>query len=117
MESWLDFENNSMCYYCVCSVNGVDAGCMERDPWFCEYYRNLKRENAARDRYRIAFGYDAPTYERQLPWRLRRTMDNGMFDLVESGMELFKGSFSVLSSYLHFFLIFKLMGITDYSSL
>ncbi|KOB70215.1 Uncharacterized protein OBRU01_15686, partial [Operophtera brumata] len=85
VESLLDYGNKSVCSYCVCSMAGDGAGCMSKSPWFCEYYRVLREGDAPRDMYNELFQQDRPAYFRSLSWRLRRTMDNGIFDLVHTG--------------------------------
>lgn len=84
--SLLDYTHKeSICFYCVCSVIGDTAGCINRNPWFCQWYRDARRPNAARHRYRVMFYNDRPGYFRDISWRLRRTMDDGMFDLIDNG--------------------------------
>lgn len=85
IESLLDYSNKGICYYCVCSMDGNAAGCLSRSPWFCEYFRFLRERNAMRDTYTTLFQKDKPMYFRSISWRLRRTMDTGMFDLLENG--------------------------------
>ncbi|CAH2056948.1 unnamed protein product, partial [Iphiclides podalirius] len=84
MESQLDYDT-SICFYCVCSTSGHSAGCIVRSPWFCEYYRIIRRPNSARDRYRLLFHEDRPAYFRQLSYRVRRTMDEGLLELLDYG--------------------------------
>nr|XP_037874156.1 uncharacterized protein LOC101742592 [Bombyx mori] len=84
VESLLDYSNKDVCYYCVCSARGREVGCISRRPWYCEYYRVLREGDAPRDMYRQTLQQDRPAYFRQLSYRLRRTMDAGIFDLVDS---------------------------------
>lgn len=89
MTSLLDYKSKSNCFYCVCSVSGDEAGCISRSIWFCNYLRYLRTDKAARDMYAHMFQQDRPTYFRQLSWRMRRTMDNSLFNLIEHGMRLY----------------------------
>ncbi|CAK1543685.1 unnamed protein product [Leptosia nina] len=85
IDSLLDYDNIDICFFCVCSVDAKAAGCIKRDPWFCEYYRILKEPNAMRNKYAKMFQQDRPAYFRQLSYRMRRTMDESVFDLLEKG--------------------------------
>lgn len=85
INSLLDYSNKSICFYCVCAAHGHGVDCISRLPWFCEKMRQLRLEDAARDMYTKMFQQDRPTYFRQLPWRLRRTMDEGLYDLASAG--------------------------------
>lgn len=105
IDSLLGYDNDYACYYCVCSVDGTAAGCIHRDVQFCNFFKVIREEKAQRDRYTTLLEQDRPTYFRQLSWRMRRTMDAGMFDLIKSGMTLSKclfffvfGFFLVLDS-------------------
>ncbi|KAL0861226.1 hypothetical protein ABMA27_008793 [Loxostege sticticalis] len=84
INSLLDYSNKSICFYCVCAAHGHGVDCISRLPWFCEKMRQLRLEDAARDMYTKMFQQDRPTYFRQLPWRLRRTMDEGLYDLASA---------------------------------
>lgn len=88
VESLLDYSNTSICFYCVCSVSGNAAGCIQRDPIFCQFYRDARDKNYARDQYTSLFQQDRPAYFRHLSYRMRRTMDMGVTDYVEMGMDL-----------------------------
>ncbi|XP_068625239.1 uncharacterized protein [Battus philenor] len=81
--SQLEYASRDVCYFCVCPTSGSPPGCIRRNPWFCEYYRIIRRPNYARDRYRYLFKEDRPAYFRQLSFRIRRTMDDGLQELLE----------------------------------
>ncbi|XP_045505586.1 uncharacterized protein LOC123701999 [Colias croceus] len=83
IESLLDYDNIDVCFFCVCSVDAKAASCINRDPWFCEYYRIIKEPDAMRHKYKQLFQQDRPAYFRQLSYRLRRTMDDSMFELID----------------------------------
>ncbi|XP_038218667.1 uncharacterized protein LOC119837213 [Zerene cesonia] len=83
IESLLDYDNIDVCFFCVCSVDAKAASCINRDPWFCEYYRIIKEPDAMRHKYTKMFQQDRPAYFRQLSYRLRRTMDDSMFELID----------------------------------
>ncbi|XP_045455780.1 uncharacterized protein LOC123665533 [Melitaea cinxia] len=85
IESLLDYSNRDICYYCICSTSGENAGCISRDPWVCEYYRIIRQDGAARNRYAELFKQDRPAYFRQLSYRLRRNMDAGMTAFMDVG--------------------------------
>ncbi|CAK1590772.1 unnamed protein product [Parnassius mnemosyne] len=85
VDSPLDYVTKGVCYYCVCSMSGGAAGCISRNTWFCDYYRIIKRPDSARDRYRHLFKQDRPAYFRQLSYRIRRTMDEGLVELLDNG--------------------------------
>ncbi|KPJ09845.1 hypothetical protein RR48_03449 [Papilio machaon] len=83
--SQLDYGTRNICYFCVCHTSGSEPACIVRNPWFCDYYRMMRRPNYARDRYRYLFKEDRPAYFRQLSYRIRRTMDNGIMELLDKG--------------------------------
>ncbi|OWR43010.1 hypothetical protein KGM_213365 [Danaus plexippus plexippus] len=85
IDSLLDYSNKEICFYCVCSTDGRHAGCINRDPWFCEYYRIIRDPHAPRENYRLLFKQDRPAYFRQLSYRLRRTMDEGIDAFLDYG--------------------------------
>ncbi|CAH0696488.1 unnamed protein product [Spodoptera exigua] len=85
VESLLDYNSANTCYYCVCAVDGQSVGCIHRDESFCNFFRVIRSEKRIRDRYTSLLEQDRPTYFRQLSWRLRRTMDNGIYDLINAG--------------------------------
>ncbi|XP_072948269.1 uncharacterized protein [Epargyreus clarus] len=85
VDSLLDYSNKNVCFFCVCSLDGRGVGCIARDPVFCEYFRIIRFPNAARDRYRQLFEQDRPAYFRQLSYRLRRTMDAGLYEFMDNG--------------------------------
>lgn len=97
-ESQLDYES-SVCFYCICSTSGHSAGCIVRDPWFCDYYRMIRRPNSARDRYRLLFAEDRPAYFRQLSYRLRRSMNDGLLELLDYGTDIRNRFAFVISFY------------------
>lgn len=84
--SQLDYGTRNICYFCVCHTSGSVPACIVRNPWFCDYYRVMRRPNYARDRYRYLFKEDRPAYFRQLSYRIRRTMDDGIMELLDKGM-------------------------------
>lgn len=86
VESLLDYPNENTCYYCVCSTSGEAVGCINRDVSFCNFYRVIRDDKHVRDRYTSLMQQDRPAYFRQLSYRLRRTMDNGVFDMLDAGM-------------------------------
>ncbi|XP_073962352.1 uncharacterized protein isoform X1 [Choristoneura fumiferana] len=83
VESLLDYSNTSICFFCVCSVSGNGAGCIARDKIFCQFYRDARAKDYARDVYTGLFQQDRPAYFRHLSYRMRRTMDMGITDYVE----------------------------------
>ncbi|CAH2261174.1 jg17198 [Pararge aegeria aegeria] len=85
IDSLLDYSNKDVCFFCVCSVDGRHAGCISRSPWFCEYYRVLRTPGAAKHRYHRLFQQDRPAYFRQISYRLRRTMDDGLVAFYDAG--------------------------------
>lgn len=99
VDSLLDYSNKNICYFCICSVDGKSAGCIHRMPWFCERYRYWREHDAPRNMYAKLFKQDRPTYFRQLSYRIRRTMDDGLYDLINrrTGM-LFQTGFWVFCS-------------------
>ena len=86
IDSLLDYSNKDICFYCVCSVDGTHAGCITRDPWYCEYYRIIRHPRALKERYKKLFQQDRPAYFQHLSYRLRRTMDDGMMEFMDFGM-------------------------------
>ncbi|CAG5013387.1 unnamed protein product [Parnassius apollo] len=84
VDSPLDYATKGVCYYCVCSMSGAAVGCISRNTWFCDYYRIIKKPDSARDRYRNLFKQDRPAYFRQLSYRIRRTMDEGLIELLDN---------------------------------
>ncbi|KAJ2938947.1 hypothetical protein O0L34_g17759 [Tuta absoluta] len=86
VESFLDYENKTVCYFCICHTSGDKIACISRDPYFCDYHRMLSRDqDAVRDMYTHDFGEDRPAYFRLLSQRMRRTMDEGVYDLIDTG--------------------------------
>ncbi|RVE40254.1 hypothetical protein evm_015096 [Chilo suppressalis] len=85
IESLLDYKNQNICFYCVCGVHGRRVSCINRDVWFCHYSRYMRERDTMRDMYSRLFQQDRPTYFRGISWRLRRTMDDGIYDFVETG--------------------------------
>lgn len=83
----------TICYFCVCGVDGFQLDCIKRDNWFCEYYRDLRNDTKNYYRWRDNLKYDRQSYFRELSFRLRRNMDNAMFDYLDDGIFLksFKG--------------------------
>ncbi|CAG9793134.1 unnamed protein product [Diatraea saccharalis] len=84
IESLLDYTNRNICLYCVCAVHGHGVDCIDRDRWFCDYQRYMRERDTTRDMYTRLFQQDRPTYFREFPWRLRRTMDDGIYNFVET---------------------------------
>lgn len=83
LESLLDYSANDTCFFCVCSTSGMDASCIPRSTWFCEYFRFYRQPGITRDVYRVLFKQDRPSYFRQLSWRLRRAMDSAIYDFID----------------------------------
>lgn len=92
-DTWdrLDFCNLSKCFFCVCTVDGMEAKCMPRPVWFCDYYRKRRDPNFIRDVYRHLFGQNRPAYFWTLSARMRRSMDDGIFALIDAGTSLALG--------------------------
>ncbi|CAD0205244.1 unnamed protein product [Chrysodeixis includens] len=88
IDSLLNYPNEDTCYFCICSVDGYAAGCIHRDVQYCNFFRVIRDDKAIRDRYTALFDQDRPSYFRQLSWRMRRTMDSGMYDMVSNGIRL-----------------------------
>lgn len=83
IESLLDYKSNNTCFFCVCSTSGHDIACIPRSLWFCDYIRFLREPNAMRNYYTHIFKQDRPSYNRLLSWRMRRTMDNAIYDFID----------------------------------
>ncbi|KAJ8710434.1 hypothetical protein PYW07_009800 [Mythimna separata] len=83
--SLLDYPNAFTCYFCVCSTSGEQIGCINRDVSFCNFYRIIRDGKTMRDRYTSLMQQDRPAYFRQLSYRMRRTMDDGIFDMLAAG--------------------------------
>ncbi|XP_026727770.1 uncharacterized protein LOC113493934 [Trichoplusia ni] len=88
VDSLLNYDNDNTCFFCICSVDGTAAGCIHRDVQYCNFFRVIRDDKAIRDRYTAMFEQDRPSYFRQLSWRMRRTMDNGMYDMIANGIRL-----------------------------
>lgn len=84
----LDFCNLTICFFCVCSVNGFDANCLPRPVWFCDYYRKRKDPDFIKKVYKNLFGEDRAAYFWTLSARMRRSMDDGIYALLEAGTAL-----------------------------
>ncbi|KAJ8710476.1 hypothetical protein PYW08_008991 [Mythimna loreyi] len=82
VESLLDYPNDNICYYCVCSTSGAEVGCINREVSFCNFYRVIRSDKTIRDRYTSLMEQDRPAYFRQLSYRMRRTMDNGIYEML-----------------------------------
>ncbi|XP_049880339.1 uncharacterized protein LOC126376832 [Pectinophora gossypiella] len=82
--SLLTYSDKTICFFCVCSTSGSGVGCISRSPYFCDYYRFLNRDSSStmRDVYTSMFQQDRPSYFRTLAYRVRRTMDDGMYALI-----------------------------------
>ncbi|XP_050671201.1 nuclease SbcCD subunit C-like [Leptidea sinapis] len=92
VESILDYQEKDICFFCVCALDGKATDCISREPWFCEYYRILRDPAEMRNRYTQLFQQDRPAYFRHFSYRLRRTMDAAINELID-GMKWFKRIF------------------------
>ncbi|XP_063542277.1 uncharacterized protein LOC134750946 isoform X2 [Cydia strobilella] len=83
VNSLLNYPDLNVCFFCVCSASARLVHCIPRDPWFCEHYRTVRQRGAMREYYAKLFQQDRPSYFRTLSFRLRRTMDWGLIDMIE----------------------------------
>lgn len=120
IESLLDYVSNDTCYFCVCSTSGYEIACIPRAMLFCNYMRSLRLPNITRDYYTDLFKQDRPSFNTLLSWRMRRTMDNAIYDFIDVldngrlGCEVFLG---LGLSLLRFFLLHSLqshLGVVFY---
>lgn len=88
LDRQLSYPNRDVCQFCVCHTSGTDIVCINRSRWVCSYMRYINMNGAAREMYAEFHRQDRPALFRHLSNRMRRTMETGIYDILEYGMNL-----------------------------